>query len=131
MRNDSQRSPDERECLACGRSFPPQGRKAYCDDACRQRGFRLRQRPSDEIHLGLATRLPKTAIVYQCPECESRFLGQQRCDDCGVFMRRLGPGGPCPHCDEAVAVADLLAGDPRAMINIGGPQLPLDTEVMT
>jgi len=23
-------------------------------------------------------------------------------------MRRIGLGGRCPHCDEAVAVADLL-----------------------
>ena len=57
----------------------------------------------------MATRLPKTAIVYQCPECDARVLGEQRCDDCGVFMKRLGPGGACPHCDEAVAVADLIA----------------------
>lgn len=113
MRNDRSTPNQHRVCGACGDTFPVQGRKAYCDDACRQRGFRLRQRPSDEIRLGLATRLPKTAIVYQCPACETRALGQQRCDDCGVFMRRLGPGGPCPHCDEAVAVADLL-GESRA-----------------
>jgi hypothetical protein len=43
------------------------------------------------------------------PSMMSGFLGQQRCDDCGVFGRRLGPGGPCPHCDEAVAISDLLA----------------------
>jgi hypothetical protein len=97
-------------CRACGRSFPPHGRKAYCDDACRQRGFRRRRRPQDEIQLGLATRLPKTSIVYQCPECDSRYLGEQRCDDCGVWCQRLGPGGPCPHCDDPVAIADLLAG---------------------
>jgi hypothetical protein len=24
-------------------------------------------------------------------------------------MKRLGPGGACPHCEEAVAVADLIA----------------------
>jgi hypothetical protein len=24
-------------------------------------------------------------------------------------MRRVGPGGSCPHCDEPVLVADLLA----------------------
>lgn len=96
-------------CRACGRSVPLQGRKAYCDDACRQRGFRLRQRPPDEIQLGIATRLPKSAIVYQCPECDARYLGEQRCSDCDVFMKRLGPGGACPHCDEAVAVADLIA----------------------
>ena len=116
-------------CRACGRTFPVQGRKTYCDDACRQRGFRLRQRPSDEIGLGLATRLPKTAIVYQCPECEARCLGQQRCDDCGVFMKRLGPGGACPHCDEAVAVADLIAEDQASTSTMR--LLPSDREVIT
>src|SRR5713101_3646461 len=71
-----------------------------------------RQRPPDELPLGLATRLPKPAIVYQCPECDNRYLGQQRCEDCRSFCRRLGPGGPCPHCDEAVAVTDLLTHNP-------------------
>ncbi len=129
MRNDRQPAPNQRVCRACGRTFPVQGRKAYCDDACRQRGFRLRQRPSDEIGLGLATRLPKTAIVYQCPECEARCLGQQRCDDCGVFMKRLGPGGACPHCDEAVAVADLIAEDQASTSTMR--LLPSDREVIT
>ena len=119
MRNDKGPASDQRVCRACGRTFPVRGRKTYCDDACRQRGFRLRQRPFDEIGLGLATRLPKTAIVYQCPECDARFLGQQRCDDCGVFMKRLGPGGACPHCEEAVAVADLIA---EVQASIGTPR---------
>jgi len=109
LRNDSPTPDQQRVCGACGRNFPARGRKAYCSDGCRQRGFRLRQRPADELHLGFASRLPKTAIVYQCPECDARFLGQQRCDECGVFGRRLGPGGPCPHCDEMVAITDLLA----------------------
>jgi hypothetical protein len=89
--------------------FPARGRKAYCSAARSQRGFRLRRRPADELPLGFARRLPKTAIVYQCSECDARFLGQQRCEECGVFGRRLGPGGPCPHCDEVVAISDLLA----------------------
>jgi hypothetical protein len=96
-------------CAACAREFPARGRKAYCSDACRQRGFRQRRRPADELQLGLDKRVPKTAIVYQCPACDARLLGQQRCDECGVFGKRLGPGGPCPHCDEAVAISDLLA----------------------
>jgi hypothetical protein len=65
--------------------------------------------PPTKLQLGFASRLPKTAIVYQCPACEVRMLGQQRCEECGVFGRRLGPGGPCPHCDELVAISDLLA----------------------
>lgn len=109
MRNDHQAPARECDCIACGRRFVAQGRQTYCSAACRQRGFRLRQRPTDELGLGLARRLPKISIVYQCPECDARLLGQQRCDDCGVFARRLGPGGPCPHCEEPVAIVDLLA----------------------
>jgi hypothetical protein len=40
--------------------------------------------------------------------CETRYLGQQRCPDCGIFCRRVGHGGLCPHCDEPVALQDLL-----------------------
>jgi hypothetical protein len=111
LRNDTDHQPpvEQRACSACGRPFHPHGRRTYCSDACRQRGFRLRQRPADELQLGFGTRLPKSAIVYECPACETRFIGQQRCDQCGVFCRRLGPGGPCPHCDEAVAIADLVS----------------------
>jgi hypothetical protein len=46
--------------------------------------------------------------VYQCPECEERYLGEQRCPDCNRFGRRLGAGGLCPHCDQPVAVTDLI-----------------------
>jgi len=110
LRNDPPLPDPERECAAaCGRRFLPHGRQTYCSDACRQRSFRRRQPPLDEIRFGLTVRLPRTSIVYQCPECEARLLGQQRCDDCGVFARRLGPGAACPHCDEPVAIIDLLA----------------------
>jgi hypothetical protein len=111
LRNDTDHQPaaEQQPCSACGRPFPPRGRRTYCSDACRQRGFRLRQRPADELQLGFGTRLPKAAIVYECPTCETRYLGDQRCEECGVFCRRLGPGGPCPHCDETVAIADLIS----------------------
>jgi hypothetical protein len=47
--------------------------------------------------------------VYECPDCGERQAGTRRCPDCNLFMRRVGPGGSCPHCDEPVLVADLLA----------------------
>ena len=46
--------------------------------------------------------------VYECQGCGARAVGQQRCEECGTFMRKLGLGGPCPHCDEPVAVTELL-----------------------
>jgi hypothetical protein len=56
----------------------------------------------------------KTDTVYECPECEARYLGAQRCEDCNRWCRRLGPGGPCPHCDELVVLADFLRPDQLA-----------------
>ena len=90
-------------CGQCGTRFTASGRRQWCSDACRQTAWRRRQaapRPT----------LPaKVDTIYQCPHCETRYLGEQRCPDCNTWCQRLGPGGPCPHCDELVAVSDLIA----------------------
>jgi len=49
----------------------------------------------------------RPSTVYACDDCDIRQLGVQRCD-CGSFMRRIGFGGICPCCDEAVAFDELL-----------------------
>jgi hypothetical protein len=46
--------------------------------------------------------------VYECDNCGSRALGEQRCEQCGTFMSRVGIGGCCPSCDEPIAVAELV-----------------------
>jgi len=92
-------------CGVCGRAFAPAGRRRFCSDACRQAAWRRRHPPAPPP---LPTRSPRPATVYACAGCGARYLGQQRCDDCQRFCRRIGPGGPCPHCDEPVALADLL-----------------------
>jgi hypothetical protein len=56
---------------------------------------------------------PRTTVIYECPLCSTRYLGVQRCPDCQQFCRRVGVGGLCPHCDEPVAVADLLITEGR------------------
>lgn len=92
-------------CARCGQPFVPSGRRRFCSAACRQALWRQRQpipRPS------IPVRAPQLMTVYECPSCDARFLGEQRCADCGVFCRRVGPGGSCPHCDEPVALTDLL-----------------------
>ena len=45
--------------------------------------------------------------IYECPECETRYLDERRCPDCSLFCRRIGTGGPRPHCDEPVALTEL------------------------
>jgi predicted nucleic acid-binding Zn ribbon protein len=97
-------------CEVCGRAFRQVGRRRYCSDACRQAAWRHRR--SSRAPLPLLSdgvlRSGNSATVYECPSCGTRYLGQQRCPDCGLFCRRVGPGGRCPHCDEPVAIADLI-----------------------
>jgi len=89
----------------CGQLFVPSGRRRFCSAACRQALWR--QRHPDPLPQ-VPARAPQPITVYECPSCDARFLGEQRCADCGVFCRRVGPGGPCPHCAEPVALIDLL-----------------------
>jgi len=89
-------------CPVCRvRRFVPIGRKRVCSPACRQAAFR-RPLVVPPYHSR------RNQTVYECPSCETRYLGNQRCSECGVFCRRVGAGGLCPECGEPVAVADLL-----------------------
>jgi len=53
---------------------------------------------------------PGLSIIYECTTCETRYVGERRCPDCNLFNRRVGHGGPCPHCDELLAIDDLTGG---------------------
>ena len=92
-------------CPVCAQPFTPVGRQRVCSAACRQIAWRRRHAVSPPA---IPPRAAQPTTVYVCPSCDTRFLGQQRCPDCGLFCRRVGPGGLCPHCDEPVALADLL-----------------------
>ncbi len=98
-------------CPVCGRGFQSGGRRRFCSDGCRQAAWRARH-PSPKEPVPPPKDGPRTtrwATVYECPSCSSRYLGEQRCPECGLFCRRVGPGGRCPHCDEPVALSDLPA----------------------
>ena len=108
-RNDD-RNDTAARCPACGQPFTPSGRRRWCSDACRQAAWRRRHpAPGPAAAAGLPAAPPAASqgTIYQCPECDQRHIGQQYCDDCATFCRRIGPGGPCPHCDEPVSVNDL------------------------
>ncbi len=95
-------------CAWCGIAFAPSGRRKFHSDACRQASYRARGRAApprapDDVPAIVAPR----AIVYECASCQARYPGIRRCPDCNLFCRRIGPGGPCPHCDEPVAHDDL------------------------
>jgi len=47
------------------------------------------------------------AAIYECPDCETRYVDERRCPDCNLFCQRIGTGRTCPHCDEPVTLTDL------------------------
>ncbi|MGE3808219.1 MAG: hypothetical protein AB7K24_26450 [Gemmataceae bacterium] len=91
-------------CPICGQLFEASGRRRYCSDRCRQAAWRERKPQT----LGLLPkRTPKLATIYECGICETRQIGDQWCADCQRPCRRVGPGVPCPHCDEPLALDEL------------------------
>ena len=95
-------------CPICQHPFNPNGRRRFCSDACRAAAYRRRRdaAPASVVVPRAQPRRPIT--VYECDSCGARAVGQQRCDECSTFMRRVGIGGHCPNCDEPVAIAELL-----------------------
>ncbi len=95
-------------CRACGAPLAQvRGRQAYCSQACRQRAYRQR-RPQPALAAATTSPPRRASGVYQCPDCQTRYVGQQRCPDCNAFCTRLGLGGHCPCCDEPITLDELL-----------------------
>ncbi len=94
-------------CLVCAGPLPAGRPRRTCSDACRQAAWRRRHQPAAPVETLPTAQHRKDHTVYECPACDTRLLGQQRCE-CGTFMRRLGPGGLCPCCDEPVTIDELL-----------------------
>ena len=105
-------SAPNRSCPVCGAAFHTTSRGVYCSQACRQHAYRTRRLPPIEptklVPSFTRRRRPVQQTIYECPACETRYLGTRRCPDCNLMCRRLGLGGPCQHCDELLLVAELL-----------------------
>ncbi len=96
-------------CPVCETPFVAAGKRRYCRDACRVAAHRRRTRTETPVVVAPPSVPHRAVTVYECDQCGTRLLGEQRCDDCGTFMRRVGHGGLCPCCDEPVAIDELLA----------------------
>jgi hypothetical protein len=95
-------------CPHCGQPFTPAGKRRYCTNACKAAAYRRRHQTAITPVTLPRARPRRPVTVYECDTCGTRTVGQQRCDQCGTFMRRIGLGGHCPHCDEPIAITDLL-----------------------
>lgn len=107
-RNDSHN--DTTVCPVCGTKVPRTGRRRWCSDACRQAAWRRRAAmpPAPQPVLP-AARSRRDGTIYQCGECDARYLGDQWCTDCNRPCRRLGPGGQC-GCGELLTIDELITG---------------------
>jgi predicted RNA-binding Zn-ribbon protein involved in translation (DUF1610 family) len=104
----SRDDPGTTPCPVCRRGFTPVGRQTYCSTPCRKTAFRRRHQQGAPAVTVPTTGPRRDITVYECPDCGERLLGEQRCEACHTFTRRIGIGGNCPHCDLPVAVTDLL-----------------------
>jgi hypothetical protein len=95
-------------CTVCGDLVPAGRTRTTCSDACRQKAWRLRHQPQSTAPALPASHPRKDHTVYECPDCDTRLLGSQFCEDCHTFMRRLGAGGLSPCCGEPVTFEELL-----------------------
>ena len=88
--------------------FTPLGRQKYCSQACRATAYR-RRRTANQPPVTVPKSQPRRPItVYECDSCGTRALGEQRCDDCHTWMRKVGIGGHCPSCTEPHTITELL-----------------------
>lgn len=94
-------------CLACGQQLPSGRSRRFCSPACRQAGYRRRHRPDPHTLPLLPRHSRLEGTVYQCPECETRYLAEQWCPDCSRPCRRLGAGGCCPNCEDVITIEEL------------------------
>ncbi len=97
-------------CPVCWTPFTRVRRQRYCSDACRKTAW-TRRHATNARHAELAVPQPirrRDDTIYACGSCETRYHGQQWCHDCNQPCARVGLGGLCPHCDEPVALTDLL-----------------------
>ncbi len=101
-------------CPVCRQPFTPTGRQKYCTDACKAAAYR-RRRDAGPTSIVVPKNQPRRPItVYECDSCGARTVGDQRCETCGTFMRRIGLGGACPTCEEPIAVTELLGEEVTA-----------------
>ncbi len=95
-------------CPICQRLFTPTGRQKFCSDGCRAAAYRRRRDAGRAPVTVPRAKLRRPITVYECDSCGERAVGQQRCESCSTFMRRVGIGGECPSCSAPVAVGELL-----------------------
>ena len=90
----------------CSAPFTRNGRRRYCTDACRQAAWR-RRADLPPLAQTPPARSRRQGTIYQCTDCDTRYLGEQWRPDCNRPCHRIGPGGQCP-CGELLTIDEVL-----------------------
>lgn len=111
-------------CAACGGALPAGRARQYCSSACRQDAYRRRhQAPARPTQLP-ARRSRRDGTIYECGDCETRYLGEQWCPDCNRPCQRIGAGGTCPDCEEIVLIDEILGDQIGDTVSKSLPSTP-------
>jgi len=110
-RDDVETTTATRCCPVYDTRFTRVRRQAYCSPRCRRTAWRRRQATPPPPPTPPPPGGRRRHTIYACPDCDTRYLGDQWCHDCNRPCTRVGPGGHCPHCDEPVTVDELLDTD--------------------
>lgn len=106
-------------CPACGERLPAGRARRFCSPACRQAAYRRRHQPEPPHEVPLPrSRSRLDGTIYQCPDCETRYLAEQWCPDCSRPCHRLGAGGVCPCCEEMITVEELTEDSPSQRLPV-------------
>ena len=97
-------------CPVCWTPFTKIGRQSYCTEACRKTAWKRRHATTVTVAEPVVPQgiRRRDITIYECPTCDIRYHGEQWCHDCNQPCTRIGLGGSCPHCDQPVAISDLI-----------------------
>jgi hypothetical protein len=76
-------------CPACGQPLPAGRSRRFCSAACRQAAYRRRHQRVAPVAVLPPRRSRLQGTLYQCPECDTRYLAEQWCPDCSRPCQRL------------------------------------------
>jgi hypothetical protein len=112
-REPSRTALSSRTCLICG-AAPSPSEQRYCTRACQRQAYRLHHHQPSRLdvvfpraELKRRQQLTQYTVLYACPSCDTRSVGEQRCAECNTFARTLGLGGHTRYCYTGLLLNDL------------------------